>query len=208
MTLLGLFKRGEIRGALLVMLILALVAAIVSLLVGWGMMPAPQSSPSGTELRLMGTQAAARGWPSSTPQDQPWPSPNDWSRNTLSGIWYYKISAPNSSNSGGNSFSMQLMQAGWPLPVIENKQMWWDWDDPALKGPVPDPAPSILYGRFFLNTAILGGGVWLIVFGPLGVWVIGRRMSWTLQGHCTFCGYDMVGVERCPECGWAKGERR
>jgi rRNA maturation protein Nop10 len=206
MILLRLIKEGEARLAVVSLVLLLFLAVIVSLILGIERLPSQRARISGSQLDLRGPAAGVRGWPSSTPHTKAWPSPQYWVRTTRRGNWYYHVRAPNQTDKDANGFSMQLMQSGWPMPVIERKEMWWDWDDPALKGPVPDPSIQILYGRLTLNTLLFGGGLWLIIFGPLGLFVVGRRVVWTLQGHCTFCGYDMTGFEQCPECGWrAKG---
>jgi hypothetical protein len=199
---LRLIKEGEDRLAVVSLVLLLFLVVIVSLIFGIERLPSPRAQISGSQLDLRGPAAGVRGWPSSTPHTKAWPSPQYWVRTTRWGNWYYHVQAPNQTDKDANGFSMQLMQSGWPMPVIERKQMWWDWDDPALKGPVPDPSIQILYGRLALNTLLLGGGLWLVVFGPLGLFVVGRRVVWTLRGHCTFCGYDMTGLEQCPECGW------
>jgi hypothetical protein len=203
-TLLLLFRNGELKAAAVALGIALLVAAVGSVLAGWEMLPGPRWYAAGASLDLSGAPAAARAWPSSTPHARQWSSPDRWVRYRSAGVTYYNVHGPNLLNPDGNGYAMEVTRAGWPLRVIERKQMWWDWGDPQLEGPVPDPAPGILYGRLVLDTVILGVGLWLVVFVPLGVWVVGRRVSWTLGGRCTFCGYDMTGVGRCPECGWER----
>ena len=203
-----LFKRGEIGIACSALVLFLLLAGIGALIVGWKLLPKQSSSVVGASMQITGAAAAARGWPSSTPHEKPWPSPTSLNVTRAIGVRHFNVFGANPTSISGNGYQMTVYQAGWPLPVLERKQMWWDWDDPAMKGPVSDPAPSILYGRLGFSTLILGGGLWLLVFVPLGLWVIGRRVSWTLGGRCTFCGYDMTGMERCSECGWQRGAER
>jgi hypothetical protein len=196
LILLRLIKEGEARLAVVALVVLLLVAASVSLVVGFKLMPHDQARASGDRLVLDGPAAAAKGWPSSTPHDSPWPPPDDWDRFRGGGVWVYSINALDPARTSGSSYSMGLVRAGWPLPVLERKSVWWDWSNPALKFPDPDLPVQILYGRLAFNTVVLGGGLWLVLFGPLLLFVVGRRVLRVLRGT------KMVGIKSCPECGW------
>jgi hypothetical protein len=203
MMALRFIKPGELRLATEALIILFLLFTLGSLISGIMLLPEPGAQVSGTVLDHRGGAAASRTWPSTTPHKTPWPPPAYWIRTSRPGLSHYQVSAPNSTFADGNRYSLELYSAGWPLPVIERRKWWWDRNDPALKGPSTDQPPlRILYLNLALNALILGGGLWLVVFGPLGLFVVGRRVVWTLRGHCTFCGYDMTGFEQCPECGW------
>jgi len=78
--------------------------------------------------------AAGRGWVARTPQADPWPAPESWSKRVRFGHREYDIRWSN-PDPNANGFSMSVQHLGWPLPVIEIKQMWWDWNDPALGNP-------------------------------------------------------------------------
>jgi hypothetical protein len=196
MILLRLIKEGEVRMAVLALVVLLLVAATVSLVVGFNLMPHDQGQISGNRLTLDGPAAAARGWPSSTPHDTPWPAPNSWDRTRVRGIWDIDAVAPDPNSASGEDYSMWVVLAGWPLPVLDRKSIWWDSSNPALKGPDNSPPVQILYGKLALDAIILGGSLWLIVFGPLTLFVVGRRALQILHGN------RMVGLKSCPECGW------
>jgi hypothetical protein len=203
MILLRLIKEGEIRLAVLAMVVLLLVAAIVNLAIGIRMLPGLEVQPEGgTMSDLEGAEAAAKGWPSTTPHETPWPPPNSWRQQRWPGLWLYWVDSSNPSDPEGSGFAMSLIQSGWPWPVIERKRMWWDWDDPLLMGPESKPATQILFGGLALNTVILGSGLWLILLGPLALFVIGRRVARTLHGCCAFCGSGMAGLMECSACAW------
>jgi rRNA maturation protein Nop10 len=205
MKFLRYIRAREIRLAAEALLILLLLGVLVSLVAAVELMPGQSGLVIGSTLDLRGAAAAEKGWPSTTPHEIEWPVPNYWIRTTRPGLTMIDVRAPVSGNIE-SQFVMNVVYAGWPLRVIEHKTMWWDLRKPELEGVVSNPAPTVLYNRLALNTLLLGGGLWLIIFGPLGLFVVGRRVVWTLQGHCTFCGYDMTGFEQCPECGWrAKG---
>ena len=98
---------------------------------------------------------------------------------------------------------MEVQLLGWPIPVIEEKQMWWDWDDPKLKGPEPDPALSLKMAGLLVNPLIVGGGAWLIVVLPWFVPVVARRWWRQRQGRCMTCSYPIGTSPVCTECGSA-----
>jgi hypothetical protein len=74
-----------------------------------------------------------------------------------------------------NGVYMQAQHLGWPLPVIELKQKWWNWNDSALNGPEPDPAPTLMPAGLLIIPLLLGGGVWLVTVLPAAVFVLARR---------------------------------
>ncbi|MEZ6318245.1 MAG: hypothetical protein R3B49_05735, partial [Phycisphaerales bacterium] len=80
---------------------------------------------------LRGPSAAPKGWPARTPHAEPWPDPVSWARYGAFGYRHYDVRWSNPVQ-GRNGFTMDLEVYGWPLGVLEQKQMWWDWDDPAL----------------------------------------------------------------------------
>ncbi len=63
----------------------------------------------------------------------------------------------------------------------------------------------ISWPRFVANVVLVTpmtfAGIVLVVLAA------GRaRRAWRLRlGRCTACGYDTRGLERCPECGAARG---
>jgi hypothetical protein len=141
-------------------------------------------------------------WPATTPHDVPWPRADDWSQGAAFGCRVFDVrTTPSSTDSNG--FSMDLQLLGWPLPVIEVKQMWWDWDDPKLSGPESDPAPTLRLRGLLLNPLIVGGGAWLILVVPWLAAVIATR-SWRRRHHrCMSCGYPIGTSPVCTECGEA-----
>jgi hypothetical protein len=79
---------------------------------------------------------------------------------------------------GHQSFSPRTFPPTWPL-----------W--PALPG-------------FVMNTMFYGVVGWLTVRGM--VWIVraGTRRVRRKRGQCVVCEYDVSGLDRCPECGYAK----
>jgi rRNA maturation protein Nop10 len=205
MKFLRYIRAREVRLAAEALVVLLLLGVLVSLVAAVELMPDGSARITGSTLDLRGAAAGEKGWPSTTPHEIEWPVPDYRIRTTRPGLTMIDVRAQ-VTDENESQFIMNVVYAGWPLRVIDHTTMWWDRRRPELDGVVSNPAQTILYSRLALNTLLLGGGLWLVVFGPLGLFVVGRRVVWTLQGHCTFCGYDMTGFEQCPECGWrAKG---
>jgi hypothetical protein len=195
-----LIKANELRLMALTLVVMLLAAATVSILVAFELMPPDKSSPDGERIVITDDDAATLGWPSATPHDNPWPAPERWDRYRKAGFWFYSVSAKDQESKGGFEYQMRLRRAGWPRPVLENKTVWWDRSNPALKGPSNTPPLQILYSQLVLDAIILGGGLWLVLFGPLTLLVICRRVSRMLWES------EMVGLDTCPECGWRARE--
>jgi len=139
-------------------------------------------------------------WPAATPHSKPWPPPENWSQGSAFGCSVFDVRT-NSKETGKNGFSMVVQQTGWPLPVIEQKQMWWDWNDPTLSGPKNDPAPTLMLRGLVLNPIILGGGAWVVLVLPWILAIAATRRWRHRRGRCVHCGYP-VGVNAvCTECG-------
>ena len=141
-------------------------------------------------------------WPARTPHDQPWPQPDDWQEGRVFGCRVFEVRTTASSPET-NGFSMELQLLGWPLPVIEVKQMWWDWNDPKLSGREPDPAPTLRLRGLLLNPLILGGGLWLLLVMPWLAAVIATRSWRRRHRRCMGCGYPIGSSPVCTECGEA-----
>ena len=106
---------------------------------------------------------------------------------------------------------MHSIRSGWPWNAMESR-----WESPSQQAPVessydfgiqvvsgsrfgygvslplrPIPRPFVLNAIAY---SMLGGVPWYLMR------VVKRRVRAT-RGHCTSCGYSVIGLERCPECG-------
>ncbi len=145
-------------------------------------------------------------WPVSTPHVKPWPAPESWSEGRVFGCRVFDVRTKQ-TEVGRNAFAMEAQLLGWPLPVIEDKQMWWDWDDPALKGPESDPAPTLRLQGLLLNPLILGGGVWAVIVLPWLIAIVATRRWRYQKRRCMDCGYPIGVNVVCTECGRAVRRR-
>jgi hypothetical protein len=141
-------------------------------------------------------------WPSSTAHAEPWPAPQYWMEARLFGWRYVQVQTARQSNDE-DPFSMQVQQMGWPLPVIEQKQMWWNWNDAGLTGPQPDPAPSLMLAGLVLNPLVLGFGAWCVLVLPWLLMKSTRRGLRRRRNCCLECGYPIGTSPMCTECGAA-----
>jgi hypothetical protein len=193
-----LISGREWRGALVVLLALLLVLAAVNPLLA--MRYAPSRSVRTNPTRsLTGPAAAALGWPARTPHAERWPAPTHYTMDPQSGRTYYQVHG--SGIGGRGAYQMQLWRWGLPLPVYEQVQMWWDWDDPALQGPEPDPPVRLVWTGVVLNPVIVGVPVWLSTVGVWLLWTTVKRARRALAGRCVFCGYPVGIGPVCTECG-------
>ena len=139
-------------------------------------------------------------WPAATPHARQWPNPSSWDEWRGFGKRLLDVGWRN-PDSQKNRFSMRVRWSGWPLPVLEQKQMWWDWSDLALAGPTSDPAMRLMPAGLILNPIIIGGGLYVLLISTFLAFVIGRRYERMRRGLCLNCGYDVGGLQTCPECG-------
>ena len=120
---------------------------------------------------------APKSWPAATPHHVPWPAPDAWHEGGLFGCRLIQADAWISEPSGGQiDFQMEVEHLGWPYPVIEVKQMWWDWNNPKLAGPETDPAPSLKLQGLILNPLIVGGAAWGALVLPANQLELGRKL--------------------------------
>src|SRR5688572_15256120 len=203
MRLPPMIEPREVRLAGLLLAALVAIAAIVN--VPWAVtmirsrLQAPKLPMTMLLFARKGDQVPTE-YPSRTPHPKPWPAPDTWEEHEAFG---YRLIRANSdtANSNRDRFSMELQWAGWPLPVIEIKQMWWNWNDPALKGPENDPRPSLMLGGLLLNPLILGGSAWLALALPWLIFTMIRRSSRWRNRRCMACGYPVGTSPTCTECG-------
>lgn len=193
-------KASEVRWLLVSLIVLVLLAAAINVPFAitrirsrTGMFPRMMQN-------LTNAEAAEQGWPSGTPHERAWPAPNYYTSWTSFGYREYSVKAPGSTEEG-DRYSMLVQHLGWPLPVIEIKMMWWDWDDPALKGPEPDPRPGLMPLGVLVNPLLVGVPVWFIVCALPVVFAVGRRRVRARRGRCAWCGYEIEQQHVCPECG-------
>jgi hypothetical protein len=204
-----IIRRSERRvlGVSLVLMLLLMAAVNVPFAVT--RIHARMTPPPTHAVFFQGVAAGGQGWPARFPPEHVWPAPESLTVRRTFGVRIYDArTAPPAS--GGNGFSMSVQHLGWPLPVIEIKEMWWDWNDPALGdpangGPEPDPRPRLMPLGFAFNPVLVGVPLWLVLLvAPVAIVRMHRRRlarRWTRRGACPRCGYAEVGQGVCPECG-------
>ncbi len=63
------------------------------------------------------------------------------------------------------------------------------------------PGPGLV-----ANSLVFGLGVFVLLLLPWGLLGWSRALHRRRRGLCPTCGYDLAGVDRCPECGEAAPE--
>jgi hypothetical protein len=183
--------------------LLILLAAAVNVPMAVPMLKSRTVRPTvATTLQVRGAEAAALGWPHATPHSNPWPRPNSVQQSRAFGYRATEVWAQNPR--GGSGFQMQHNLTGWPLPVFEQVQMWWPWDDPNWQSNAEsDPAMSLHWPGLVFNPLILGGGAWLVLVFPFLAFHSLRRRRRRRRNECLACGYPIGTSQRCSECGAA-----
>lgn len=196
-----IIRRDETLRAIKLLALFVLLAAIVN--VPWAV---TFMRPGAKALRLVGPirepSPIPAHWPSSTPHQTAWPAPDYWRESKAFGCQAFDVrSVSSSKRKGQNHFSMRVQQAGWPYQVVEEKYLFWDFNDPALQGPETAPAASIQTKGFLLNSALLGTLAWVLVVMPWILVKIAIRYLRRRSNRCTACGYPIGVSTVCTECG-------
>jgi hypothetical protein len=194
-----------------ILLVLILAAAAINVPAAMLMMPWLRNPLQGRKFDVE-SPAVNRSWPVATPHPQPWPAVTLWMEGRWFGVTFIDAKHTENGDAPGqlqSTHAVNVIAAGWPLRCIAHVQYRWVWHDPALQIPHAqeraDPGLVLRPVGLVLNPIIVGGGLWLLLFGvPIG-WrrLRGRRRR--KQGACPACGYDLRGATStlCPECGAA-----
>ena len=180
----------------------ALIGAAATVLVAWRIAwQDPKAQPKPT---LSGKPRLVN-WPTTVPSN--WAPQAFTSRFTAPG----RAMTLHASLGDGNR-SMTYFAFGWPLPAMEFIRIGenhrhayrWAWHTPRRIGrgsldvhwplrpiAIPFIADTVLYG-------VLAFALWNAL-GSVRSRVIRRR------GGCDNCGYDVKGLDLCPECGAPSG---
>jgi hypothetical protein len=197
----SILPRRAARAGARLLVLFVLVAAVIN--VPWAVTFMRWSeTPSLVPTTRMDRPNAPKEWPSSTPHAAPWPPPDEWEEGGAFGFRTFNVfGGLDLSKTNPSRFQMEVHLFGWPLPVIEKKQMWWDWNDPTLAGPESDPAPFLRFGGLLLNPLLLGGAAWMIFVFPWLAAVITIRRWRHRRNRCMACGYPIGASAWCTECG-------
>lgn len=98
--------------------------------------------------------------------------------------------------------------SGWPMEALKSRTLLgpglpWPYGDglrvasgAAKQGSFVLPLRPVWPG-FAVNAAFYAGMCWVLLAAPGVV----RRWRRRRRGACAACGYDLAGLEACPECG-------
>lgn len=206
----GVASRGIIqrtgRTGLAALLVLLLFAAINVPLAVMLLKSRRAARPSRWMEDIRGPAASSKGWPVRTPHHEPWPPPDSWECAREFGYREYDVRSTGGGKPPGSQFQMHARLYGWPLPVLEEAQFWWDWSDPALgtgnpPGPVSDPPMRLRWSGVILNP-LIGAAVVMGAWGAVFYYIpMIRAAERRRAGKCEACGYPVGVSPVCTECG-------
>ena len=107
-----------------------------------------------------------------------------WPRASLGVVWLRK--EPITMDAEGMPYREGGVRGGLPLPTSMHNGPW------VTRLPIMP-----MWAGFAVNTLLYGAISGAVLFGPGMV----KRASRRRRGACIGCGYDMVGLRTCPECG-------
>lgn len=201
-------SRVALAALILWFLTLTLGAALLNVVGALILLSMRESSTKGVVspspvINAIGPQAAAYAWPAWTPV--PWPAVHQYSEYRdefgVSRIQVYGVAATPTKPGP----SLEMKRFGWPMPVIDLTQRWWDWNDPAMLPPgkttqdFNGEMTSIAWAGLMVPPLVAGSLVWLLT---AGVWLLVRKRRFG-RNECEECGYPRGAGNVCTECGAA-----
>lgn len=206
-----------------------IVCGVVGVVAAWGSAWGIQIAEylHGAPIELVGTEGES--WPFRVPAE--WPPPRSWfsteyslseSTSVVGEIRLIHDEDPISeSEPNMREYWAHTESLGWPCRALETR--WTEIQDlheganwhaprtvlstdarsdytlPIKLGPTDTlylPLRPVWPG-FAVNAAFYAGVCWSLLATPGFV----RRWSRRRRGRCAACGYDLSGLEACPECG-------
>ncbi len=184
------------KRSLIVLLTLILLGAVLNLPIAIQFV-GKQTKAWTAYTQLLGTDAAQRGWPS--PPPLPWPEVSFWSDAKKFGHRQIDARAVEGSET---THSMQLDLYGWPFAAVQERLLWWPWDDPKWSTNVPhSPGVQLRWSGVVLNPVFYGLAVWLVFYVPFVASQAIRGAYRRRKGRCVNCGYPTGVSVACTECG-------
>ncbi|MDF1809872.1 MAG: hypothetical protein P1U42_09280 [Phycisphaerales bacterium] len=199
--------RGEFRYLFKSFILLWIVFAITNMVVSKLLIHSQLNTSSHLDSFVL-LPKSKNGWRSSTPNDYTWPkaqkgmnygSPSRLVMSTYRVAWNQDRSI---------KFEMDLVHIGAPFVSIEMKKTKIIENGILIHATPPlDSDPDLRWKLFglILNPTLFATLLWL----PLGLLPVSVRShmryvrynKWIKQNMCRGCGYDIMDLSICPECG-------
>ncbi len=196
-------RSSSIARLVLIFGVLTLLGATLNVPFAMQFLRSPSGPPVTMSVSRQGPAAAATAWPVETPHTTPWPALDAYIRWTA---FAYELIDARSYDGQTPVCAVEVERIGWPLPVLQDRQYWWDWNDTTLvlkPGADRDPPLELLWPGLVANPVLFGAAAWapiaLVFFLAPGI----RRARRRARGQCERCGYPQGESERCSECGAA-----
>lgn len=188
----------------------AVIGVVANLVVAW-------TIAARADAQIVGRWGAVGApWPFEAPEG--WPEMTTMSHGYSGDGWGSGVAfAP---ATGGEAHRCRWLIAGWPRPSLQ----WVSFDEvpaAAIPAAVPPPAAPPKPGLFSLSegrpplrprwrglafNSLMYGAIGAALLSPLLLVGPIRRGRRARRGECRGCGYELAGLEVCPECG-ARGAR-
>lgn len=193
------------RRAILILCFLLLIAAAVNVPLAVQLQATASKHAVLTLSKSPSFKVREQQWPAKLPEGwegpTEWPTPNLWKEKRAFGYTMLDVSYADSwedpLDPDWHIYSMDIEQAGWPLPVVARHHITVDfgrdhssYEDWRLR-----------WSGVILNPLIVGGGLWLVTVAPLTLFFVSLAHSRRRRGLCSKCGYPLGASKRCPECG-------
>jgi hypothetical protein len=209
-----------IRLSILIFAFLVLVAGMVNLLVAVFAIQPPNSPRLPTVINVFGSDAAAKGWPITTPT--PWPAVTQWSQE---GSYLNRRRIAWSQNQQRvTTHQMDVEFYGWPFPALRRAQLWAGrdnsprWSSAQSAGSAGaagsaggtssggistfvDTGLAVSWPGVFANPLFFALIAWLIFVAPIVAWRYLHHELRVRRGLCPSCGYPAGVSSLCTECG-------
>jgi hypothetical protein len=201
--------RGEIRYLYRSFIVLWVVLLIAVLIFGlFVMRPQLRGGPD-TLLRTRSypRRGAPIRWPSSTPRSMRWPEP-DKAATFDSPASFADAILATAWDADSTNYVMEVIRTGAPWTIVEIKKTSVVQHGQVLHRSPPvgkEPSLRIRPIGIMLNAGLYALGAWFFIgFLPVADRQSTRRQrhkAWVKSEMCGVCGYDILDLPICPECG-------
>lgn len=149
-------------------------------------------------------------WPAMTPWGGQWPAPSRIARYSSTGSRSFFVESSYAVGWDSNyaRYVMDVVRVGEPFNTIEIKKTLVTKNGEILHANPPvgvDPKMKWKIFGVIMNPLIYASGFWFC-FGLIPVAVsalnrYSRYRQWAAEALCPKCGYDILDLPICPECG-------
>ena len=214
------------RRLFLVFVVFVLVAGSVNLIISVFAIQPPNSPRLPIVINVFGSEAAAKGWPTTPPT--PWPAVTQWSQE---GSYLGRRQVAWSQNQARlTTHQMEVEFYGWPFPALRHAKLWASQDNSPPRSAAQtagstsatgggggaggaggmssrgtstfvDAGLTLHWPGVIANPLLFALVAWLVFVAPIVLWLGLRYQLRIRRGLCPDCGYPTGVSSLCTECG-------